>query len=93
MKISELRIQNLRGYSDQTVPLNDYTCLVGPNGSGKSTVLCALCIFFRDFDHFSRDQNCLHVEDFHGKKVTESVRITVTFVDLSPEAQKDFKEY
>jgi putative ATP-dependent endonuclease of the OLD family len=93
MKIAEVRIQNLRGYHDQTVPLNDYTCLVGANGVGKSTILCALCIFFRDSEHFATNLHCLQQEDFHCLKTDSPITITVTFTDLSPEAQDDFKEY
>lgn len=55
MRIKSIRIQNLRSFADETIPLNDYTCLVGPNGSGKSTVLCALNIFFRETDNTSTD--------------------------------------
>jgi putative ATP-dependent endonuclease of the OLD family len=32
-------------------------------------------------------------EDFHRCNTEEPIRITVTFTDLSPEAQADFKEY
>jgi putative ATP-dependent endonuclease of the OLD family len=93
MKIAEVRIQNLRGYKDQTVTFNDYTCLVGPNGAGKSTVLCALCIFFRDTEHFVTDLHSLQAEDFHGLATDQPIRVTVTFTDLTPEAIEDFKEY
>jgi len=70
MKIKSLGIENLRSFKDETIELNDYTCLVGPNGSGKSTVLCALNIFFRESEDYSIDLNCLCEEDFHCK-VTE----------------------
>lgn len=93
MRISEIRIENLRGYRDQKINLNDYTCLVGPNGAGKSTILCALAIFFRDTEHFATDLHCLEKEDFHRLDVGKKITITVTFTDLSEEAQEDFKEY
>lgn len=93
MRISEIRIQNLRGYRDETIPLSDYTCLVGANGAGKSTILCALCIFFRDTEHFATNLHSLQQEDFHCSDTTQPITITVTFTDLSAEAQEEFKEY
>jgi len=93
MKISEIRIENLRGYVDQTIPINDYTCLVGSNGAGKSTILCALCIFFRDTEHFANNLQFLQGEDFHRLDTAKPIRITVTFTELSPAAQVDFRDY
>lgn len=93
MKIKSVRIQHLRAFKDQTVPLNDYTCLVGPNGSGKSTVFTALNIFFRNSSGPSVDVTTLQEEDFHAKDTSAPITITVTFCDLSPEAQSDFKDY
>ena len=55
VKIESVHIKNLRSFAQETVYLNDYTCLVGPNGSGKSTILCALNIFFRDHDAANAD--------------------------------------
>ncbi len=93
MKIESVRIENLRSFKDETVRLNDYTCLVGPNGSGKSTVLCALNIFFRETAHSSTDLTNLQEQDFHGRDTSKPIRITVTFADLNTEAQEDFKDY
>lgn len=94
MRIKSIRIQNLRSFADETIPLNDYTCLVGPNGSGKSTVLCALNIFFRETDNTSTDLSQLVQEDFNHQNTAEPIRITLTFTDLNEEAQKeDFADY
>lgn len=95
MKLASVRIENLRCLEDQTVVLDDYTCLVGPNGAGKSTVLCALNVFFRESDNAPAGQNLtkLTAEDFHKKDTTKPIRITVTFTGLSAEAQKDFADY
>lgn len=93
MKIESVRIENFRSFKDQTVFFDDYTCLVGANGSGKSTVLCALNVFFRDSENSSTDVINLSHEDFHQKKTDFPIRITVTFTDLSAEAQEDFKDY
>lgn len=93
MKIESVRIENLRSFADVTVPFNNYTCLVGPNGAGKSTILCALNIFFRESENVATDLIQLDIEDFHGKKTENSIRITVIFTDLSEKAQQDFADY
>jgi putative ATP-dependent endonuclease of OLD family len=93
MKIKSVRIQNLRLFKDETVYFGDYTCLVGPNGAGKSTVLCGLNIFFRETQDSNTNLTLLQPEDFHCKDTNESVRITVTFHELSKDAQEDFKDY
>lgn len=62
-----MRIQNFRGFRDETLTLRDYTCLVGRNGSGKSTVLYALNVFFRQFKDTSTDLSRLCADDFHHK--------------------------
>ncbi len=41
MKIKSVRIQNFRGFEDETISFGDHTCMVGLNGAGKSTVLAA----------------------------------------------------
>jgi putative ATP-dependent endonuclease of the OLD family len=93
MKIESVRIKNLRSFADVIVPFNDFTCLVGPNGSGKSTILCALNVFFRETEHASTDLSQLDREDFHQKNTTEPIEITVTFGNLTAEAQEDFSDY
>jgi putative ATP-dependent endonuclease of OLD family len=93
MRLSSVRIQNLRSCSDVEVPFNDYTCLVGANGAGKSNILCALNIFFRQAEDASLNTSQLVEEDFHKKNTSEPVKITVTFTDLEPEAQEDFADY
>lgn len=93
MRLSSVRIQNLRSCCDVEVSFNDYTCLVGANGAGKSNILCALNIFFRQAENTSVDPNALVAEDFHNKNTAKPVTITVTFTDLDPEAQQDFADY
>jgi predicted ATP-dependent endonuclease of OLD family len=93
MRIESVRIKNLRSFTDVTVPFNKYTCLVGPNGAGKSTVLCALNVFFRETADVATNLAQLSAEDFHQRNTKEPIEITVTFVDLRPEAQVDFAEY
>lgn len=93
VRITSVRIRNFRGFADQTIEFGDYTSLVGPNGGGKSSILTALNVFFRNTTHASTDLLKLEREDFHHKNTDEPVEITVTFADLSPEAQQEFKDY
>ena len=93
MKIASVRIQNFRSFVDETIPLNDYSCLVGPNGAGKSTVLTALNLFFRESENIPTDLSQLDVEDFHRKKTSSPIQITVTFTCLGEDAQEDFANY
>jgi putative ATP-dependent endonuclease of OLD family len=88
-----IRIQNFRAFADQTIHFNDYTCLVGPNGGGKSTVLQALNVFFQESSHSRVDLLKLDKEDFHHKDTANPIIITVTFENLSAEAQDDLKDY
>jgi len=82
MKLTEIRIQNFRSFKDETILLDDYTCLVGPNGSGKSAVLMALNVFFRNNDATITNVLDLSREDFHHENVQNPVRITLTFEEL-----------
>jgi energy-coupling factor transporter ATP-binding protein EcfA2 len=93
MKIVSVRIENFRSIEDATIPLNDYACLVGPNGAGKSTILTALNVFFRESENLPTDLSHLAEEDFHCKKTGEPIRITLTFGNLSDEAQENFSDY
>lgn len=93
MRLSKIRLQNFRSFKDETILLDPYTCLVGPNGSGKSTVLTALNVFFRNNAATATDVNFLSEEDFHLRDTSSPVVITLTFTDLSEDAQKDLKAY
>lgn len=93
MRIESVRIKNLRSFADVTIPLNDYTCLVGPNGAGKSTILCALNLFFQETENTPTNTRLLDREDFHNKVTREPIEVTITFADLSEEAQNDFEDY
>lgn len=93
MKIEKIHIENFRSIKDQTIFLDDYTSFVGPNGSGKSNVLAALNVFFRNAKDVSTEVTTLSEEDFHHRDTSKPIRIEVTFTELSPEAQEDFKAY
>lgn len=93
MKIKSIRLEHFRSYRDETINLNNYTCIVGTNGAGKSTILTALNIFFRDQSGASTNITYLDEEDFHNRDTSKPIKITLTFEDLSTEAQKDFQDY
>lgn len=93
MKIESVRIENFRGFRDETIFLDDYACLVGPNGAGKSTILTALNVFFRQYKDSKTDLSKLSADDFHHKNVNDPIRITVTFFELSAEAKLDLADY
>ena len=83
MKLTELRIENFRSFVDETIRLDDYTCLVGANGSGKSVVLMALNVFFQENDATVTNVRVLSEEDFHHKQTNRPIKITATFEELS----------
>ncbi|MEN8720400.1 MAG: ATP-binding protein, partial [Oceanococcaceae bacterium] len=93
MKIESVRIENFRGFLDETIDVNKYACFVGPNGAGKSTILAALNVFFRQHKDSKTDLSKLSAEDFHHKNVNDPIKITVTFDDLSAEAKADLSDY
>lgn len=92
MKINSVRIEHFRCFEDETINFGDYTCFVGANGSGKSTVLNALNVFFREKGSSTNLQSLME-EDFFKRDTTKPIRITVTFGDLSKEAEEDLKGY
>jgi predicted ATP-dependent endonuclease of OLD family len=93
MKIETVRIENFRGFKDETIHFSDYTCFVGPNGAGKSTVMAALNVFFRQYKDSKTDLSKLSIDDFHHKDISNPIKITVSFSDLSEQAQKDLSDY
>ncbi len=93
MKIESIEIENFRSFKHETIFFNNYTCFVGQNGAGKSTVLYALNLFFRQYQDSKTDLSQLSIEDFHHKDTTNSIKITVTFNNLSDEAKEDLSAY
>ncbi|MGE0082267.1 MAG: ATP-dependent endonuclease [Thiohalomonadaceae bacterium] len=93
MRIESVRIENFRGFKDETVDFENYTCLVGPNGAGKSTILTALNVFFRQYRDSKTDLSKLSVDDFHHRDVSRPIKITVTFKDISSSAANDLSDY
>lgn len=93
MRLSTIQIENFRSFKDQTICLGDYNCFVGPNGTGKSALLMALNVFFRNTASVATNVHTLGEEDFHHRDTSRPIRITLTFRDLSAEAQEDFAHY
>jgi putative ATP-dependent endonuclease of the OLD family len=93
LRIDTIRVQNFRCFEDETVSFNDYTCLVGANGSGKSTVLAALRVFFGDSPGATGDFVRLQKDDLHNRDTSREAAITLTFCDLEPESEEEFKHY
>jgi putative ATP-dependent endonuclease of OLD family len=93
LRIQSLRIENFRGFKDEIIRLNPYTCFVGPNGAGKSTVLTALNVFFQERTGSINTVSKLTDEDYFNRDTTIPVRITLTFTDLSEKAREDLIAY
>ena len=93
MKIESVRIENFRGFQDETIEFDNYSCLVGPNGAGKSTILAAMNVFFRQYKDSKTDLSKLSVDDFHHKNVNNPIKITITFSELSDGAKSDLSDY
>ena len=93
MKIESVRIENFRGFKDETILFGDYACFVGPNGAGKSTILTALNVFFRQYKDSKTDLSKLSADDFHHKHVSDPIKITVTFTGLTDQAKMDLADY
>lgn len=93
MRLEQIQILNFRSFEDETVFFDEYTCLVGSNGAGKSTILTALNVFFRNTSSSSTNVVNLCKEDFHHANTADPIKITLTFKDLSPQAQDDLKHY
>lgn len=93
MKIKSVTIKNFRGFQDETIHLNRYSCFVGANGAGKSTVLTALNVFFRDQESSATDISRLMDEDYFAKNTAEAVSITLVFDDLDERARAELGAY
>ncbi len=93
MKIKQIRIENFRSFQDETINLNSYSCFVGPNGAGKSTVLAALNVFFKESSYSLTDVSKLDAEDYFKKRTKNPVKITLTFEDISAEAEAELSDY
>ncbi|MHA1315078.1 MAG: ATP-dependent nuclease [Candidatus Helarchaeota archaeon] len=86
MKIREIKIENFRGIEDLTLRMDDLTILIGKNGAGKSSVLHAL--------NFFKEQNYnLKIEDYYNKDLTQQIKVSLTFYDLTEREKEKFQNY
>ncbi len=93
MRIKTIKIENFRSFRSQIIGLNSYCCFVGPNGAGKSTVLAALNVFFQERASSATDVSKLIDEDYFQKNTELPVKITLTFFELSQDAEAELAAY
>ena len=86
MKIKEIHIKNFRSILNETLTFDALTILVGRNGSGKSSFLKAIELFYETSHKIGK-------EDFYSENTDEPIEITVTYKDLSTQAQNQFSKY
>ncbi len=86
MILESIRVRNFRSILDETLYFESLTALVGSNGSGKSSFLRGLHLFYEPSPR-------IELEDFYNRDTTVEIIITVTFRELSPEAQAQFSSY
>lgn len=86
MILESIRIRNFRAILDETLYFESLTALVGSNGSGKSSFLRGIHLFYEPSPR-------IELEDFYNRDTTAEIIITVTFRELSPEAQAQFSSY
>lgn len=78
MKLREVKLQNFRGYKDETsIAIDNLTVLIGRNDAGKSSILDALNIFFNDAE-IEKEDACVFGD-------ANDVRISCVFSDLPDE--------
>ena len=86
MIIKTLQIRNFRCVLNSTLQCEPLTALVGPNGSGKSSFLRALELFYSPRPVFRQ-------EDFYNNDTNNDIEITITFTDLTDDAEERFGAY
>ena len=75
MRISKVRVQNLRAIVNTELSLGGLTALIGANNAGKTTFLLALERFFDD------KPKRMEIKDFHNMKCPISITVTFEGVD------------
>lgn len=77
MRLTELKLQNLRAFGSESFDLYDFTTLIGPNNCGKSTVLRAIEILLGQVKPSE--------EEWNQQAGDVPIRITGRFVDITDE--------
>lgn len=83
MQLLHARVKNFRSLRDVSISFGAHTALIGPNGAGKSSILKAIEKFY--------STKGLEPDDYFEKDTSLSVKIELTFGNLSPDAQKSFE--
>ncbi len=86
MKISEINVKNFRGIKNLTIRLSNFTILIGKNGVGKSSILHAL-------NFFKQQKYDLNIEDYYNKDLTNQIKVSITFFNLSEAEKEEFQPY
>ena len=56
-------------------------------------MLCALNVFFRQYNDAKTDLSKFFEENFHHKNTEEAIKITITFTNLPEKAKNDLSDY
>ena len=83
MQVKKLWIRNFRAFSYVEINFDQFSILLGGNNSGKSSALHALSIFFNASPRLS-------VKDFHNHDQSNSIEISVTFSNFTPDERRVF---
>lgn len=86
MIIKSVRVQHYRCILDAELLCEPLTALVGPNGCGKSSFLRAIELFYAPTPRITQD-------DFYNRDTAQNIQVSITFTDLSREAQERFAPY
>ena len=78
MKLRKLDVERFRSLRSFDLELDNFLVLVGENNHGKSNTLHALQAFL------SRAGREISKDDFYNKEISEPIRITATFGNLTP---------
>lgn len=87
MKIQKIEIKNYRSLRNAIIYPKNILALVGRNNSGKSNFIKALELFFEG------STRLVNAECFYNHKTEESIKIFITFDQLSEWEKEQFKAW
>lgn len=83
MRVAGVHVENFRAVNSLSVSLGPSTSLLGENNAGKSSLLSAINLFFDSSPSIS-------ISDCHNNNSDNPVRVSLEFVDLTPEEREQF---
>lgn len=89
MKLTNIKIHNIRSIKDSDIHLSDYSILIGANNAGKSNIISALRLFYGDEMSFKEERD---LPKFMGASNSESW-IELGFTTISEEQANLRDEY